>query len=230
MTDVKPFVSHDSSPPKERTVAVLLVASAMAEPFERRAPGMLDPLGATNLFDRALQCLEGVQEATERAVWAEDTALLERFEAERHPGIRLLGAPPDRCLRRGAPDALRSTHALVVDGRHPLLRPNTLDEAIRLLRLRQDIEAICSCVRVRGALYHLDGAPVGGEANGTRAMLLVSQAFSLVPAETISLGRALTQPAYAFEIGHTEGFRVDTAFTQELAEALLQARQSSRPD
>ena len=223
MTDVKPFTHHDAPPPVERSVAVLLVASAVAQSFERQVPGLLEPLGDTSLFERALQCLEGVEEAAERAVWAEDTALLECFERGEHPGIRLLAAPPDRCLRRGAPDALLCTHALVIDGRYPFLRPNTLDEAIRLLRLREDIEALVACVRVQGELYEIDGTPIE-HRSGERGLLLANSAFSLVPADHLAFGRALQRPASAFEIGHSEAFRVDTPFNRDLATALIRSK------
>lgn len=224
MTDVKPFTRHDAPMPVDRSVAVLLVASAVAQPFDRQEPGLLDSLGATSLFERALRCLEGVEEAVERAVWAEDTELLEHFERAEHPGIRLLAAPPERCLRGGAPDALHATHALIIDGRHPFLRSNTVDEAIRLLRLREDIEAVVACVRVRGELYEMDGTPIGERRSDGREMLVTSGAFSLVPAEHLALGRALRQPASAFEIGHSEAFRVDTPFTRDLADALLRTK------
>ena len=224
MTDVKPFVLHDSSPPSDRSVAVLLVASGAPTEPTLRVPGMLDPLGPTCLFDLALQCLDGVEEATERAVWADDTSLLERFEAEQHPGVRLLAAPPEQSLRRGVPDALLSTYVVVLDGRYPFLRPNTIDEAIRLLRLRADIEAIKSCVRVQGALYDLAGESLRDKES---PLLLSCPAFSFVPADVLSVGRALKSPPFPFELGSSEGFRVDTPFTAELAGALLSERRNT---
>jgi len=224
MTDVKPFVIHDSSPPSDRSVAVLLVASGTPMEPTLRVPGLLDPLGPTCLFDLALQCLDGVQEATERGVWADDTALLERFEAEQHPGVRLLAAPPEQSLRRGVPDALLASHVVVLDGRYPFLRPNTIDEAIRLLRLRADIEAIKSCVRVQGGVYDLAGESVRDKES---PVLLSCPAFSFVPAEVLGLGRALKAPPFPFEIGASEGFRVDTPFTAELAGALLSQRRAT---
>ncbi len=220
MTDVKPFVRH-ASIPSGRSVAVLLVASGLDQSGGAPGPGLLQPFGPTCLFERALACLERVEEATERAVWADDAALLERYEAEPRAGLRLLAEPPDRCLRPGAADALLSSHVLVVDGRHPFLRPNTIDEAIRLLRVREDIESIVSCEHVCGRLFDLEGQPACDGRDGT--MLLSNLALSVVPADTLALGRALTQSSFAFEIGHTEAFRVDTEFAHALATAWLNA-------
>jgi hypothetical protein len=220
MTDVKPFVARDSSPPQDRTVSVVFVVSGLEH--ERPGPGLLHPLGPTCLFDRMLSCLERVCEASQRAVWFDDATLVERFESVPRSGIRLLAAPPDRSLRAGGPDALLSTHVALFDGRHPFLRSSTIDEAVRLLRLRGDIEAILSCVRVRGPLYSLTGQPVAG-ATGAE-MLLACHAFSILPSSHMATGRALTSPPFAFEIASSEAFRVESAFLHEMAAALIDAR------
>lgn len=223
MTEVKAFVSRDSSPPGDRTVAVVLILSGMDHEGVHRAPGLLDPLGPTCLMDLALQCLTKVSEATERALWSDDAALLERFDSAQHAGIRLLAAPLDRSLQPGIPDALRSTHVARIDGRHPFLRPNTLDEAIRLLKIRGDIDAICSCVRVHGELFGLHGQPVLSPSKAS-SMLLSSDAFAISPARDIAHGLARKSPPLAFEIGFSEGFRVDSVFAQQLAGALIDVR------
>jgi hypothetical protein len=220
MTDVKPFVISDSSPPQDRTVSVVFVVSGLEQ--ERPGPGLLQPLGSTCLFDRMLSCLERVCEASQRAVWFDDATLVERFESVPRPGIRLLAAPPDRSLRAGGPDALLSTHVALFDGRHPFLRPSTIDEAVRLLRLRGEIEAIQSCARVRGPLYSLTGQPVAGATGAD--MLLACHAFSILPSSHMATGRALTSPPFAFEIASSEAFRVESAFLHEMAGALINAR------
>ncbi len=222
MTEVKAFVSRDSSPPGDRTVAVVLILSGM-EQEGVRLPGLLDPLGPTCLFDRALQCLAKTSEATERALWSDDAALLERFDSVQPAGIRLLAAPLDKSLQPGIPDALRSTHVAIIDGRHPFLRPNTLDEAIRLLKIRGDVDAIASCVRVHGELFGLHGQPLLSPSKSS-SMLLSCDAFTISPARDVAHGLARKAPPLAFEIGFSEGFRVDSVFAHQLAGALIDAR------
>jgi hypothetical protein len=222
MTEVKAFVSRDSSPPGDRTVAAVLILTGMDREGDR-LPGLLDPLGPTCLFDRALQCLTKISEATERALWSDDAALLERFDSTQHAGIRLLAAPLDRSLQPGTPDALLSTHVALIDGRHPFLRPNTIDEAIRLLKIRGDVDAISSCVRVHGELFGLHGQPVLSPSK-TASMLLTCDAFTISPARDIAHGLARKSPPLAFEIAFSEGFRVDSVFAQQLAGALLDVR------
>lgn len=225
MTDVKPFVARDSSPAQDRTVSVVFVVPGLEQ--ERPGPGLLEPLGPTCLFDRMISCLERVCEASQRAVWFDDATLVERFESVPRPGIRLLAAPPDRSLRAGGPDALLSTHVALFDGRHPFLRPSTIDEAIRLLRIRGDIEAIRSCVRVRGPAYSLLGEPVVGGSDVE--MLLDCHAFTIVPSSHLATGRALTSPPLAFEIASSEAFRVESAFLHEMVGALIGARAGRAP-
>lgn len=222
MTDVKPFTRDEPEAARDRSVAVVLVCPGVAGAGEVPAP--LDPFGGSNLFDIALRCLDRVEEASERAVWADDAALLEYFEQQGLDGIQLLAAPPDRALQRGAPDALRSSYVALLDGRYPFLRPNTIDEAIRLLRVRPDIETIISCVRTSGVIYDLSKRQAFTGPSHESAMLVSCRAFWLVPAESLSFGRPPERAPYAFEVGQSEGFRVDSPFTRDLAGPYLASR------
>jgi hypothetical protein len=215
MTDIKPYARDDDPEPIDRSVAVILVVSAANAANE---PGLLQPMrSGTTLWDLALTCLERLDEPDELAVWAEDTALLEHFEGRAHPRARLLAAPPELALVRGERHALRSANVAILDGRHPFLRPSTIDEAVRLFRMRPDLPALASCVRASGRLFDLHGnelvspAPVESE----RVYLRQVHAFSIVPAESISMGKRVT-PA-PFEISATEAFRADGPFPFQLA-------------
>ena len=217
MTDIKPYAHNDEPQALDRSVAVILAVSAENAANE---PGLLQPMGAgTMLWDLALSCLERLEEPEELAVWAEDTALLEHFETREHARARLLAAPPERALVRGERHALRSANVVLLDARHPFLRPSTIDEAVRLFRMRPDLRAITSCVRSTGRLFDLLGNPLGTEASVVdrdRPYLRQVRALSIVPVESVTLAKCEGTPV-PFEISATEAFRVDTPFSFRLA-------------
>lgn len=220
MTDIKPFVNRESPSPRARSVSVVFSVKGL-DAQQPQSPGMLDPLGSTCLFDRMLSVLLRVGEAEHKAVWFDDAALVERFEKTSHPSIRLLSGPPERCLRGGSPEALWSTHVLLLDGRHPFLRSSTIDEAIRLIRVRSDIEGMQSCVRMQGPIYSLTGESL---TNGSTHLLVACPAFAVVPSNHLATGRS-PGSWFPFEISKSESFRADTLFHQEMAGALIDARE-----
>jgi hypothetical protein len=224
MTEVKAFVNRDESPYRDRKiVAALLIPKQDDVAFS--LPTSMEPLGPTTLFDLALDCLSRIAEAEERIFWSDDPTCIERFETSCWKEVRRLSIPLERALLPGRPDSVHSTHVLRLDGRHPFLRPNTLDEAIRLLKVREDIEAITACVRVKGELFSHDGQSVA--LSMKRPMLLSCGAFEIEPGPQFAHGLARQAAPLAFEISPSEAFRVESVFSQQLAGAFLDARKGS---
>ncbi|MCU0693779.1 MAG: hypothetical protein MUF54_20515 [Polyangiaceae bacterium] len=116
MTETKPYVHRDDSS-RDRSVAVLLVATAHDDPSE---PRWLQPCGGPSLLHRALDLLDRLDEADEKLFWSDDSSIIEHFEQAGRTAIRLLPGPPAHALRRDQPRRPASDFVLRFDGRcHP---------------------------------------------------------------------------------------------------------------
>jgi hypothetical protein len=237
MTDYKPF-SHSPEPRDEppRTVAAVLEIGAGTASDGDDAHLALRPLAGSSLFHVALARLAEL-EADERLVCTGDDTIARAFEAASPRGVRLLRlasglrAPLVAGAREldVAAELPRCSHALVLGARHPFLRASTLDEAIRLFRLRTDIGSLRSCVRLRGEVLDPDGrcvlpAPPGSGREGhTRWPWQSAGAFELVPLRGGSPDEAVAPAAppgpMPFEISAQEAFEVQSDFELELAAA-----------
>ncbi|MCU0693410.1 MAG: hypothetical protein MUF54_18625, partial [Polyangiaceae bacterium] len=193
-------------------------------------PRWLQPCGGPSLLHRALHLLDRLDEADEKLFWSDDSSILEHFEQAGRTAIRLLPGPPVHALRRDQPGRPASHFVLRFDGRCPFLRPSTLDEAVRLVRIRFDVSRMVSCVRTHGPLFSVSGRSLTPALGGTPCILRWSPAFDLAPADQLAgLAHdvACVAEAMPFELGASEALRIDSSFEFDLVAAYFGARRAA---
>ncbi len=228
MTDFKPFASDSPVREPVRSVAVILDIGCDTRALDL----LLQPCGPKSLLDRALDCADRVTEADQRILQS-DSAAAKAIAARRTAHGWSVVADNTQ-----AASWTSCSHLVVLDGRHPFLRPSTIDEAIRLIKLRFDITSIASCVRsASGWWFEETGAGVE-DATGHAlppsppTLLREAHAFHVVPAWRHHraahryTGRRLDP--YPFEITSAEAFRVQSQFELDLAASWCASRAVTR--
>lgn len=225
MTDFKPFANDTPSRESARSVAVVL---DLAD--DRLDPLLVAPCGQSTLIERAFACIERVADADVRIVRTGSSEVVASFEKRRPRGVDVVRA--DDPARQGA-RVSGCSHLLVLDARHPFLRPATIDEAVRLFKLRFDLTAITSCVRAPlGWWFEQDGDWVedalGHPLPDTTGTLREAHAFHLLPAWRWGRGARRFSGGrfdpYPFELPAREAFRVQSDFELQLAASWLATR------
>lgn len=228
MTDFKPFAKGPPSRETSRSVSVVLDVASDACKLD---PLLVQPCGGPSLLDRALDCVAWVSEAEKRFVRTTSADVASLADHDRSRGIQLLGADPDAQLGE-------TSHVLVLDARHPFLRPSTIDEAIRLIKLRFDIVSIATCVRAPSGWWFEETSPWIEEAAGHAlptnppGLLREAHAFHLVPSWRYRKGSRRYSgqrlDPYPFEITSSEAFRVQSDFELHLAASWFACRSETR--
>lgn len=228
MTDFKPF-THDALPvPTARSVTVIL---DLAAEWSRAESLLFASLGSLTLLDRALECLAHTCEADARIVRIPTAELASVVERSRFRSAEVvLSGDPKRAGDRLA----TSSHALVIDGRHPFLRPGTIDEAIRLVKMRVDVVSLTSVARTRPGWWFEEQGSSMDDACGHAlpahplGILRECHAFHVVRTERLQRGSRRFSgqrlDPCAFEVAASEAFRIDSEFDLQLAAAWAAAR------
>jgi hypothetical protein len=229
MTDYKPFSSDRPAREPLRSVAVIVDVASDARALD---PLLLQPCGSKSLLDRAFDCVDWVAEADQRIL---------RTDSPEVKAIAARRATKGWSVVTGSAPAASWTscsHLVVLDGHHPFLRPSTIDEAIRLIKLRFDIASIASCVRSTPGWWFEETSAGVEDATGHAlptsppTMLREAHAFHVVPAwrhhRTAHRYAGRRHDPYPFEIASAEAFRVQSQFELDLAASWYASRAVTR--
>lgn len=207
MTEYKPFSADPEEPqPEDRTVAAVL-----SLPSSNEDPAGLAwrKLGDTSLAEIALRTL-GRADVDERWVLDSTPEIPRLHSALKLPGVGL--------LRPGDPaNTIKASHLLLIGPFHPFLRSSSIEEAVRLFKMRTDIGSMVTCVRHRDALLDEHGITVIDE-NDERILWRSAHAFEIVRAKAGHSMPAEYDP-FPFEISVQESFLVDGEFELGLYQA-----------
>lgn len=200
MTEYKPFSVEPEEPqPEDRTVAAVL-----SLPSSNEDPAGLAwrKIGDTTLAEIALRTL-GRADVDERWVLDSMPEVPALFHALNLPGVGL--------LRPGDPaNTIKASHLLLIGPFHPFLRPSSIEEAVRLFKMRTDIGSMVTCVRHRDALLDERGITVIDE-NDERILWRSAHAFEIVSARP-GLSKGAEYDPFPFEISNQESFLIDGDF------------------
>lgn len=188
MTDFKPFSTEASEPEWDRSVAVVLFLDAVTSHVA--------------LLRRAVRCLEEVHEACAKVLWLADPSLLNLLGADLSPDILVVSHPLSRVLSGELTPYVPGSHLLMISPWYPFLRAETLDEAIRLLKLRPDLNCMVSSVRRQGRVFSKNGTQTRESEDD---FLCEVDTFTLVPRSHFGAGASLPG-CFGFEISESESF------------------------
>lgn len=201
MTEYKPFSAELQEPqPEERSVAaVLSLPSANEDP----AGLAWRKIGDLTLAEIALRTL-GKADVDERWVLDSMPEVPKLFNALNLPGVGL--------LRPGDPaNTINASHLLLIGPFHPFLRSSSIEEAVRLFKMRPDIGSMVTCVRHRDALLDEHGATILDE-NDERIIWRSAHAFEIVAAKPSGRSAPSAYDPFPFEISSQEAFLIDGDF------------------
>ncbi len=126
---------------------------------------------------------------------------------------------------------IKGSHFLYTHSTNPLLRPETIDQAVEVYTRNRDYDSLFGVTRHQFRLYKADGTPVNHDPGGLiRSQDLEplyednSNLYIFSRKSFIASGGRIGQRAYMFEIPKSEAIDIDTEEDWIIAEAVVRCR------
>jgi hypothetical protein len=229
MTDFKPYFRSDEELFLDRSVALVFYVNSDEENWAR----ITAKLASTSLLSLAIDVYSEA-EADEKFVVATRSDLVDAVKSKVDKvGLikppRTMGTSVAHALRdlRGALVSVSAAHVMAFSPGFPFIRPSSLSEASRLLKIRADIRSLRACVSQLAPIYDSEAKCLCQKASFACLDVFALAHKSRIERTEALFGESVADPEL-FELSAMEGFDARDDFGFELAAAYKEHRNLRR--